>query len=70
MEEEGWKDLSLERTFEEGEGFLSKWPKKMTFDKLVKKYQKANPDDKASRDDLILMVLWISGQLPKDQSDI
>jgi hypothetical protein len=70
LEEEGWKDLALERTFVEGEGFLVKWPKKLTFDKLVKKYQKTNPDEKFERDDLILMVLWISGQLPKDQSDI
>ena len=70
LDEEGWKDLSLERTFIEGEGFLEKWPKKLTFDKLVKKYNKACPDDKFDRDDLILMVLWISGQLPEDQSDI
>jgi len=70
LDEEGWKDLSTERTYIEGEGFLAKWPKKLTFDKLVKNYEKANPDGKADRDDLILMVLWISGQLPKDQSDI
>ncbi len=70
LDEEGWKDLALERTFTEGEGFLAKWPKKLTFDKLVKKYTKAYPDDKVDRDDLILMVLWISGQLPEDQSDI
>jgi hypothetical protein len=70
LEDDGWKDLALERDFEEQGGFLSVWPKKMTFDKLVKKFNKDNPDVSIERDDLILLVLWISGQLPKEQSDI
>jgi hypothetical protein len=70
LDDEGWKDLESERAYEEGDGFMADWPKKLTFDKLVKNFQKANPDAKFDRDDLILMVLWISGKLPKDQSDI
>ncbi len=70
LDAEGWKDLSLERDYNEEEGFLTNWPKKLTFDKLVKKFKKDNAEIKFSRDDLILMVLWISGQLPKDQSGI
>jgi hypothetical protein len=70
LESEGWKDLAMAREYEETEGFLAKWPKKLTFDKLVKKFNKDNPDTAFERDELILMVLWISGQLPKDQSDI
>lgn len=70
LENEGWKDLATEREFDEETGFIEDWPKKMTFDKLVKDYQKANPDAKIDRDDLILMVLWISGKLPPEQSDI
>lgn len=70
LEAEGWKDLAQEREYDETEGFLVKWQKKLTADKIVKKFQKDNPDVEFSRDDLILMVLWISGQLPKDQSVI
>jgi hypothetical protein len=70
LDGEGWKDLETERDFEENGGFAAEWPKKLTFDKLVKNFEKANPDAKFDRDDLILMVLWISGKLPKDQSDI
>lgn len=70
LEAEGFKDLALERDFEEDDGFIAEWPKKMAFDKLVKKFEKDNPEVKFDRDDLILMVLWMTGQLPKDQSDI
>jgi hypothetical protein len=69
LESEGWQDLTAERSFEEGQGFYSDWPKKLTFDKLLDKYQKAYPDDTIDRDDLILMVLWISGNLPKEQPE-
>ncbi|MCB2202982.1 hypothetical protein KQH56_03155 [bacterium] len=70
LKDEGWEDLETERSYEETDGFTADWPKKMTFDKLVKDFKKANPDFKFDRDDLILMVLWVSGKLPKDQSDI
>lgn len=70
LEAEGWKDLALERDYDESGGFVADWPKKLSFEKLVKKYEKDHPDDKVDRDDLILMVLWISGQLPKDQAEI
>lgn len=70
LESEGWQDLSLEREYEENGGFKAEWPKKVTFEKLVEKFQKDHPAEKVDRDDLILMVLWISGQLPKDQAEI
>lgn len=70
LETEGWKELTLERHFSESEGFINEWPDKLSFDKLEKKFKKANPDIEFSRDDLILLVLWISGQLPNEQSDI
>ena len=66
LESEGWKGLKKERDFNETEGFLSDWPEKLSFDKLVKKFKKAKPDVKPNRDDLILMVLWISGKLPSE----
>jgi hypothetical protein len=66
LEAEGFKDLATERDYEEGSGFVADWPKKMAFDKMVKKFQKDNPDVKIEQDDLVLMALWMSGQLPTD----
>ncbi len=68
LDSEGWEDLSLERTFEDSAGFVNDWPKGLTFKKLIKKFQKDHPDQEIDPDDLILMVLWVSGQLPPEQS--
>jgi hypothetical protein len=70
LETEGWNDLALERRYTEGEGFINDWPEKFSFDQLEKKFKKANPSTDYNRDDLILMVIWISGRLPKEQTDI
>lgn len=68
LESEGWKDLAHVRDYQEDGGFLSEWPKKIKFDKLVKDFNKAYPDGDFSRDDIILMVFWVSGKLPEDSS--
>jgi len=67
---QGWENLALERAFLDSEGFLKKWPEGLTFDTLVENFKKAHPDLEFDRDDLILMVLWISGQLPEEQSEL
>lgn len=64
LESEGWDDLALEREFEEDNGFVFDWPDDLSFDQVEEKFQNANPDFEYDRDDLILMVLWISGKLP------
>ncbi|HCU57953.1 MAG TPA: hypothetical protein DF984_07010 [Anaerolineaceae bacterium] len=66
LEAEGFKDLVSERDFKEGAGFIADWPKKMAFDKMVKKFTKDNTEVKINQDDLILMALWLTGQLPSD----
>lgn len=70
LKEQSWKDLELEREYSESGGFIQNWPKKLKFDKFVKDFETANPNLKFDRDDLILMMLWISGKLPEDQSAI
>jgi len=70
MEKEGWRVLPLERHFDETEGFINEWPNKLTFEKLTKKYKKDHPNDEINEDDLILMVIWISGQLPPEDSQL
>jgi hypothetical protein len=69
LDAQGWKDLSLERTFNDSDGFISDWPKNLSFEKITKKFKKDNPDMDVNDDDLILMVLWISGKLPPEHSE-
>lgn len=66
LESEGWTGLSLERDFDETEGFVSNWPESLTFEKLTKEFEKAHPELDYDEDDLILMILWISGKLPDE----
>lgn len=66
LEDQGLKDLATEREYAEGAGFTQDLPKKYAFDKLEKAFAKDNPDAKFDRNDLILMVLWLSGRLPKE----
>lgn len=70
LKSEGWENLALERKFSETDGFVKEWPEDLSFDKLVDAFEAAHPDETFSRDDLILMTLWISGQLPEDQSEL
>ena len=66
LKDQGLKNLTTEREYAEDAGFTLDLPKKFAFDKLEKAFSKDNPDTKFDRDDLILMVLWISGRLPKE----
>jgi hypothetical protein len=70
LESEGWEGLDLERQYDENEGFSVDWPDEFTFDEIEEKFKQAHPKADYDRDDLILMVLWISGRLPSDQSDL
>jgi len=67
LEGQGWTNLELERFFQESEGFSNKWPENTTVDGLVENFLKDNPKEKPSREDLILMIFWISGMLPEEE---
>jgi len=51
-------------------GFLIKWPEKETYEELNKEFATANPDSKASEDDVRLMVVWLGGRLPYQMSEV
>jgi hypothetical protein len=70
LEKKGWDGLELERNFNESEGFLSDWPDELTLEKLISEFNKDHPDHKFNENDIILMVLWISGKLPFRDSNI
>lgn len=65
LESEGWNTHSLERPLDEMIGFTAAWPNNLTFEEIEEKFKQAQPEVEYQRDDLILMVLWISGTLPK-----
>ncbi|MFU8825909.1 MAG: hypothetical protein ACNA70_00280 [Brevefilum sp.] len=66
LDSEGWEELVVERTIEDHQGFASDWPDDLTFESIEEKFKEANPKEEFLRDDLVLMVLWISGKLPKE----
>lgn len=70
LDSQGWEALALEREFDENIGFTADWPENLTFDEIEEKFKTDNPKVEFNRDDLILMVLWISGKLPNEQSDL
>lgn len=70
LKTEGWDCLSEVRHYNDSEGFLQDWPKKLSFTKLVKNFKKAKPNVEFEDDDLILMVIWISGKLPPEDSEL
>jgi hypothetical protein len=66
LEENKFKNIEMEREYSEDAGFTPDLAKKWKFEKVEKDFSKTNPDTKFERDDLILMVLWLSGRLPKE----
>ncbi|MFW5713205.1 MAG: hypothetical protein ACOCYU_00885 [Brevefilum sp.] len=70
LESEGWENLSLERSFEESDGFFNEWPDDLNPDELIEKFQKDNPDVEVEQQDILLMILWVSGQLPPENSEL
>lgn len=70
LESEGWDQLSIEKNFDENEGFLNKWPEGLSFEKIIEDFKKAHPKFDFDEDNLILMVLWISGRLPQEDSGL
>jgi hypothetical protein len=51
-------------------GFLINWPEKETYEELNKEFVVANPDSKASEDDVRLMVVWLGTRLPYQMSEV
>jgi len=70
LESEGWDQLSTEREFDENMGFLKNLPEGLSFEQIIDRFKKARPDLAFEEDDLILMVLWISGRLPQEDSGL
>lgn len=64
LKAEKWEDLALYREFDDSLGFKNDWPENLELDTLVAKFQEKYPDIEATKDDLSLMLLWVSGRLP------
>lgn len=64
LKAEKWEDLALRRDFDDSLGFKNDWPDETPLETIIKKFQENNPDLEISKDDLSLMILWVSGRLP------
>jgi hypothetical protein len=64
LKSENWDDLTLVRNFDEDQGFKNDWPDDLSLDTVIKDFQKDHADMEVSKDDLALMILWVSGRLP------
>jgi hypothetical protein len=66
LQEQDFENLALTREYKEEEGFMPTWPEDLSSDKLIKAFQKQHPDSSFDEDKLIVMALWIAGQLPRE----
>lgn len=70
LDDKGWEDLVLDREYDETGGFKPEWPEDFSLENLVEQFQKDHPEGSFDPDNIILMALWVSGKLPKEQTDI
>lgn len=59
-----WDDLALHRSYEDSLGFTNDWPENQSLESISEKFQESNPDSAFSKDEIMLMILWVAGRLP------
>lgn len=65
----GWKLLPADTDRTKLPGFLTRWPKAEQFDVLEEAFRVQFPESTASKDDVSLMVVWMSTRLPFELVD-
>lgn len=65
----GWELLPPQADRTQLPGFLTEWVGDDDFDTLYAAFQDQYPDNQASKDDVSLMVVWLSGRLPYHLSE-
>lgn len=65
----GWKLLPVDADRTKLPGFLTRWPKAEQFDVLDEAFRVQFPESTASKDDVSLMVVWMSTRLPFELVD-
>jgi len=64
LKSEKWDNLELNRSYQEALGLTNNWPEDQSLDSIFEKFQDAHPDLDYSKDEIVLMLLWVSGRLP------
>jgi len=59
-----WTDLEKNRGYEDSLGFSNDWPESQPLESISKKFEESNPKIQSTDDEIMLMILWISGRLP------
>lgn len=66
----GWKLLPVEADRSKLPGFLTRWPKAEQFDVLDEAFRAIHPETTHSKDDISLMVVWLSTRLPYELVEV
>jgi hypothetical protein len=64
LTERGWEVLPLEADRVKLGGFFVTWPKEESFDTLQQAFVEKYPDTIYTKDEILLMVVWITMHLP------
>jgi hypothetical protein len=64
--ERGWEMLPADTDRTKLPGFLTRWPKKESFEAITAAFHEKYPDEPAEDNDISLMTVWLSGRLPYD----
>jgi len=64
--ERGWEMLPADTDRTKLPGFLTRWPKKESFEAITTAFHQKYPDEPAEDNDISLMTVWLSGRLPYD----
>ncbi len=62
--ERGWELLPVDTDRAKLPGFLTRWPKKETFEIVNAAFHARFPNEPAEDNDVSLMTVWLSGRLP------
>jgi small basic protein len=69
LTERGWTLLPIDADRTKLPGFLTRWPKADQFDVLDEAFRVLHPESTSSKDDVSLMVVWLSMRLPYELVD-
>ncbi len=65
----GWTLLPVDADRTKLPGFLTRWPKAEQFDVLDEAFRASHPETGFSKDEISLMVVWLSTRLPYELVD-
>lgn len=70
LSQRNWEILPAKADRRKLPGFLIEWPAGESFDGMFDAFKEIYPDEKTSKDDFSLMVVWVSNRLPYQKDEV